>query len=65
MADHLTLGVWPLPVDGGKLKDVEDAVIDTLQPPLNITGVKHPLDALVLGRKLLADEARNWQGSSL
>lgn len=62
MSDHLTLGVWPLPEAGEPLKDIEDAVIDRLQPPLNIRGVERRSDVLKLGREALKEEARAWVG---
>lgn len=63
MVDHLALTTWAPPAGAETLRDLERAVIDRLQPPLNLTGVRARSDVVVKGRAALADEARRWARS--
>jgi hypothetical protein len=59
MREHLTLAVWPKPADENcVLDDVETAVLDQWQPPMNLAKVRYPSPRLKAARKQMADEAR-------
>jgi hypothetical protein len=60
MRNRLTLAVWRK-VPGIELVDVERALIDAWQPPLNLQSVNTPWSArLSAARKVMAAEARGW-----
>ena len=61
MREHLTLAVWPKPADEiCILDDVETAVLDQWQPPMNLAKVRQPSPSLKAARKHMADVARGW-----
>lgn len=62
MQTHLNLAVWPSPPQA-MLKDIEEAVLATLDPPLNIAAVPTPRATLQAARARMADEARAWRPS--
>jgi hypothetical protein len=57
---ELSLSVWPLKVDA-TLKEVERAVVELLDPPLNIEYLpRASRQELSSARKVMADDARRW-----
>lgn len=64
MRQHLEIAVWPWD-NTDPLVDIERVVLQRLNPPLNIAGVRHAHRAsLQAARRLMADQARAWQPSS-
>ena len=60
MQGHLVLATWA-PVSSVVLRTVEVPVIQTWQPPLNLTDVVTPWTNMVkAARRTMADEARAW-----
>ena len=63
MAQSLTLAVWAKEQVDGKLVALEEAVIRSWQPPLNLTHVATSATVLVKERRArMADDARAWEG---
>jgi hypothetical protein len=64
MRRHLQIAVWPW--NGTRsLADIERAILQQLNPPLNIAGVRHDhRAALQAARKIMADQARAWRPPS-
>jgi hypothetical protein len=62
MREHLQLAVWPKPGDCDfALRDLEDALVVELKPPLNLQGVVTPWTAQVkAARAVMAAEAAAW-----
>lgn len=64
MRERLQIAVWPSD-SSQPLATIEHLVLTRLNPPLNIAGVNHRWKAYVQQqRKVMADQARNWQRSS-
>lgn len=64
MRERLQVAVWPRS-GTVPLEDIERAVLQQLNPPLNITGVQHAHRAsLQAARKIMADQARAWRPPS-
>lgn len=64
MRENLLLATWA-PTNAVELRPVEVQVIQTWQPPLNLTDVVTQWTAQVKSaRKVMADEARAWTGAS-
>ena len=62
MHDHLSLAVWPSPEEMSvTLVDVESALIRHFIPPINIDENPRKLKRLVLARRAMAAEAREWR----
>lgn len=61
MREHLEIAVWPWD-NTDPLVDMERIVLQRLNPPLNIAGVRHAHRAsLQAARRLMADQARAWR----
>jgi hypothetical protein len=62
MRERLRLAVWPKPADCRfALRQLEDALLRELKPPLNVKGVVTPWTAEVkAARAAIADEAAAW-----
>jgi hypothetical protein len=62
MKERLLLAVWPRPADCHfALRELEDALLLELKPPLNIQGVATPWTAEVkAARTVMAAEAAAW-----
>jgi hypothetical protein len=61
MREHLTLAFWVSP-GGVDLGELETAVIDDWQPPLNIDKVRNPSQWMRAGRRAFADAVRAQTG---
>ena len=60
MQAHLALTLWTAPVPGVELIDVEVAVVEHQDPPLNISNADSSRHELRRHRQALADQARAW-----
>ncbi len=64
MRQRLQIAVW-VPNGTRSLTKVERAVIQKINPPLNIAGVRRADRALLQeARKIMADQARAWRPPS-
>ncbi|WP_136017864.1 GIY-YIG nuclease family protein [Arthrobacter silvisoli] len=62
MQSNLTLAIWPKPPDLQRsLGDIEKAVLNHWDPPINLQNSPTKLPRLVAARALMADQARSWR----
>jgi hypothetical protein len=60
MLERLSLAVWIRPSTTVPLDQIETAVIEAWQPPINLDKVSRRSATLTSARKRMADEARAW-----
>jgi hypothetical protein len=60
MLERLSLAVWIKPATTVSLDQIETAVIEAWQPPINLDKVSRRSASLTSARKRMADEARAW-----
>lgn len=62
MVQELSISVWEKSRSVDRLRDVEEEILRTANPPLNLTHVERPWSVLVEARREMAAQSRRWRG---
>lgn len=62
MVQELSISVWEKSTSVDRLRDVEEEILRTVNPPLNLTHVERRWPVLVEARREMATQSRRWRG---